>query len=556
MQLNNLLASPGFSAWMEGEPLDIQRLLYTPQGQPRLSIISIAHLSDSERMFFVTTLLNEVTSWMRSQPGTSSLRALLYMDEVFGYFPPTANPPSKRPMLTLLKQARAFGLGVVLATQNPVDLDYKGLSNAGTWFLGRLQTERDKARVLDGLEGASASAGVTFNRQRMETILSGLGNRVFLMNNVHDDEPVIFQTRWAMSYLRGPLTRAQIQALMQTRKTVVAEDVAPSTKRGICDTQQTAQQRPVVPPGIDEAFLVPQRALAGESTMVYRPAVFGVAQVHFVRSSAKVDLWETVSLLRPVSAAPPEDLWEDAELVNAEELDVDAEPVLEFRFASLPAELTRAKSYSSWKTALKNHLYQNHTLGLFECPMLKEKSRPGESEGDFRVRLRQRATEERDLSVEKLRKKFAPKLQSLQERIRKAKQAVSREKSQVRQQALNTALSFGTTVLGALFGRKLGSRTNVTRAASSMRSAARIAGQSGDVERAQENVETLREQLQELEDRFQEESAELRERYAPDALEIQPLPIRPRKSDLSVEQVTLVWTPWQVDAAGIAARAF
>ncbi len=173
MDLNNLLASPSFAGWMEGEPLDIQRLLYNPEGKPRLSIISIAHLDDAQRMFFVTILLNEVLAWMRTQPGTGSLRALLYMDEVYGYFPPVANPPSKQPMLTLLKQARAFGVGCVLATQNPVDLDYKGLSNCGTWFLGRLQTERDKARVIEGLEGASAQASATFNKQAMEATLAG-----------------------------------------------------------------------------------------------------------------------------------------------------------------------------------------------------------------------------------------------------------------------------------------------------------------------------------------------------------------------------------------------
>ena len=193
MTLNNLLASPSFAAWMEGEPLDIQQILYTPDKKPRLAIMSIAHLDDAQRMFFVTILLNEILAWIRTQPGTSSLRALLYMDEVFGYFPPTGNPPAKRPMLTLLKQARAFGLGCVLATQNPVDLDYKGLSNAGTWFLGRLQTERDKARVIEGLEGASAQAGSSFDRQQMEATLAALGNRVFLMNNVHDDAPVVFR---------------------------------------------------------------------------------------------------------------------------------------------------------------------------------------------------------------------------------------------------------------------------------------------------------------------------------------------------------------------------
>jgi hypothetical protein len=159
---------------MEGEPLDIQRLFSTAEGNPRLTILSIAHLTDRERMFFVTILLNEMIAWMRNQSGTSSLRALLYRDDVFGYFPPTANPPTKVPMLALLKQARAFGLGVVLATQNPVDIDYKGLSNAGTWFLGRLQTERDKTRVLEGLEGASAAAGAAFDRAKMKRILAGL----------------------------------------------------------------------------------------------------------------------------------------------------------------------------------------------------------------------------------------------------------------------------------------------------------------------------------------------------------------------------------------------
>src|SRR5712671_2206543 len=186
MSLNNLLAAPGFGAWMEGEPLDVDALLHTPEGKPRVAIVSIAHLSDAERMFFVSLLLNQVVGWMRTQSGTTSLRALLYMDEIFGFFPPVANPPSKTPLLTLLKQARAFGVGVVLATQNPVDLDYKGLSNTGTWLIGRLQTERDKARVLDGLEGAAGTAGQGFDRAGLERILSGLSTRVFLMNNVHE----------------------------------------------------------------------------------------------------------------------------------------------------------------------------------------------------------------------------------------------------------------------------------------------------------------------------------------------------------------------------------
>src|SRR6478672_10028818 len=259
MALNHLLASPSFASWMEGEPLDIQQLLHTPSGKPRLSIFSIAHLGDAERMFFVSLLLNQVLGWMRTQSGTTSLRAILYMDEIFGYFPPVANPPSKLPLLTLLKQGRAFGLGVVLATQNPVDLDYKGLANTGTWFIGRLQTERDKARVLEGLEGIAAGTGQKFDRQEMEQVLAGLSTRIFLLNNTHDDAPEVFETRWAMSYLRGPLTRVQIKALMDPMKgqsgTVQAaatESAKPSAPPPSAPAQS---QRPVLPPEVTQYFI-------------------------------------------------------------------------------------------------------------------------------------------------------------------------------------------------------------------------------------------------------------------------------------------------------------
>ena len=165
-----MLAAPGFDAWSAGEPLDAASLLFTPAGKPRIAIISVAHLDDAQRMLVVSLVLNAVLRWTRRQSGTSSLRALVYMDEVFGYLPPVANPSSKLPLLTLLKQARAFGVGLVLATQNPVDLDYKALSNAGTWFLGKLQTERDKARMLDGLEGVSSG----LDRQAIDRALSSL----------------------------------------------------------------------------------------------------------------------------------------------------------------------------------------------------------------------------------------------------------------------------------------------------------------------------------------------------------------------------------------------
>jgi hypothetical protein len=243
LRINGLIAAPGFAGWLQGEPLDIGAFFRSPAGKPRVSIFSIAHLSDAERMFFVALLLNEIYGWIRTQSGTTSLRAILYMDEIFGFFPPVAEPPSKRPMLNLLKQARAFGLGVVLATQNPVDLDYKGLANTGTWFLGRLQTDRDKQRVLDGLEGAAAAQSASFDRKSMEELLAGLTSRVFLMNNVHEDAPLVLESRWAMSYLRGPLTRDQIKVLMKDRRPQTAPAAAAETRTARADEDQQAREK-------------------------------------------------------------------------------------------------------------------------------------------------------------------------------------------------------------------------------------------------------------------------------------------------------------------------
>lgn len=550
MSLNNLLASPGFSAWTEGEPLDIQKLLYTPAGKPRLAILSIAHLSDAERMFFVTILLNEVISWMRRQPGTASLRALLYMDEVFGYFPPTANPPTKTPMLTLLKQARAFGLGVVLATQNPVDLDYKGLSNAGTWFIGRLQTERDKARVLDGLEGASTAAGASFDRQRMEAILSGLGSRVFLMNNVHDDAPTVFQTRWTLSFLRGPLTRDQIGILMSERKGATKPQAAESAMEQTSSGQRAAPvksisaggSRPVLPPDVPEFFVPFRGTVSAGETVSYQPTVVGVARVHFTQSKSDVDVWETLSLVSIVEGDVSTTIWEAAEVV------IDEEPELEkahpdgATFAELPGDLARPKKYAELTKDLRDFLYRTHTLHIWKCPSLKQFSKPGETEGEFRTRLSQGSREQRDAQVDKLRSKYAPKLALVQERIRKAEQKIEKEKSQANQQSVSTALSFGSTLLNAVFGRKLASAGNVSRAATAMRSASRVSREKQDVAQAEENLQTLQVQLEELEAQFQAEVDALSD-CGPDRLLLEEITIKPKKADIAVLKVVLAWTP-------------
>lgn len=560
MALNNLLASPGFSAWMEGEPLDIQRLLYTPAGKPRLAILSIAHLADSERMFFVTILLNEVIAWMRRQPGTSSLRALLYMDEVFGYFPPTANPPTKTPMLTLMKQARAFGLGVVLATQNPVDLDYKGLSNAGTWFIGRLQTERDKARVLDGLEGASTAAGANFDRQKMEATISGLGNRVFLMNNVHDDQPVVFQTRWALSFLRGPITRDQITQLMAGRKGAApaASSVPSATAAAAAPGGGVAQpapvpaassapapaaatsksSRPILPPDVPE-FFIPIRGASANVT--YRPTLVGTARVHFTQSKSGVDLWEDLALAVAIQGSVSPNIWDDAEMAIDEQPELEKTGVEGAGFADLPGDLTRPKKYAELTSALKDFLYRNHVCKIFKCPSLKQFSKPGEGEGDFRARLSHGAREQRDGQVDKLKAKYAPRLALVQERIRRAQQKIEKEKSQATQSTMSAAMSFGSSVLGALFGRKLASAANVNRAATAMRAAGRVSREKQDVTQAEENLQTLQDQLAELEAQFNAESEALGATANPERLTLEEIEIKPKKADITITQVALAW---------------
>jgi hypothetical protein len=542
MSLNNLIASPGFSAWMEGDPIDVQRLLFSADGKPRISVLYIAHLSEAERMFFVTILLNEVLSWMRAQSGTSSLRALLYMDEIFGYFPPTANPPSKTPMLTLLKQARAFGLGVVLSTQNPVDLDYKGLANCGTWFIGRLQTERDKMRVIEGLEGAAASAGGGFDRARMEQLLAGLGSRVFLMRNVHEDVPVVFQTRWALSYLRGPLTLPQIQRLGVPSRPAASPASTGAPPAAAAPAGAAAGAKPTFPPDVQEFFLRPRKPA---DALVYKPNAIGISKLHFVDAKAGLDAWLAYTHLAPISDDGREALWEEAEQKGDIKGDLDRQPSSGAQFAELGAGAASSKTHAAWRAALEDVIYQNVTLDLMSCSSLKLSAQPGECEGDFRARLAQSLREKRDMEVAKLKAKYAPKLQTLTDQLRRATERVEREKAQAGQQKLNTALSVGATLLGAFLGRGLASVGNVTRATTAMKSASKIGKEAADVGRASESAEVIQQRLNDLQSQFDQEVAALQADVDPSHLDVQKTQIRPRKSDISVGTVGLCWIPWR-----------
>jgi len=562
MQLNNLLASPSFGAWVEGEPLDVGRLLYTSAGTPRVAVFAIAHLGDSERMFFVTLLLNQVLSWMRSQSGTGSLRALVYMDEIFGYFPPVANPPSKPPLLTLLKQGRAFGVGVVLATQNPVDLDYKGLANIGTWFIGRLQTDRDKARVLEGLEGAAAGHGVRFDRARAEEILAGLGSRVFLLHSVYEEDVDIFESRWAMSYLRGPLSRAQIRSLMDARRAPAAgpaaspaPETAPVAGLGPAAAEPGSAGRPVLPPQVPQYFVRLRSVLPAGSSLRYEPRLLGVAQVRYADAKLGVDLLQDAMAVTHISdSAVPVD-WTAADDLAIAVSDLEKEPA-DAEYAPCAPAARQVRNYADWEKDFAVWIQNSHRLALLRSPSSGQVSKPREQEREFRIRLQQVSRELRDAASGRLREKYAPRIAALQERLRRAQAAKQREAEQARRAKLDTVISLGSTLLGAFLGRRAVSAGTVGKAATTMRSAGRAMSQAGDVTRAQDTVEAIQQQLQEIEAQFQVEVSAVAANVDPATEVLQPVELRPTRANVNVRLVALVWLPFRRDAVGAMAPAY
>ncbi len=579
MNLNNIIAAPGFQTWLQGQPLDVPSFLGTSSGQTRHSIFYIAHLSDAERMFFVTMLLNQIVTWMRTQPGTTSLRALLYMDEIFGFFPPVANPPSKQPMLTLLKQARAFGVGVVLSTQNPVDLDYKGLTNTGTWFIGRLQTERDKKRVLDGLESASSETGQALDRGELSRMISGLGKRVFLLHNVHEEAPITFHTRWAMSYLRGPLTRTQVQGLMKDRQPdqpvttpLAGTGVSPSQPAPVqpvsaAATQPKAAAAPAgsfatSPPALSsriQQFYVPVRRGATEAVLevekrekgkievqarnlLYVPAMLGMGRVHFVDQRRNVNEREDFALLAQAPEGPAVLVWEKSQPLGLEIRDLMDRPESDAYFDELPEAINESTEFTALKKSLDDHLYRNSSVKLFYSPVLKAYSQPNENERDFRMRLQQTAREERDAEVDKISDRYEKRIETLQERLRRSEATLARKEADVSARKRETLVSVGESVVGMFLGRR---STRVVSAAMSKQRQATMA--KLQVEEAQDTIEALQQEIKELEGELREEVAVVRDRWEEALSEFEEFPVTPRRQDVQIDLFGLAWTPqWQI----------
>jgi hypothetical protein len=556
LRFNSVLATPGFDVWLDGDPLDVASMLHTPAGKPRVAIVSIAHLGDAERMLVVSLLLSALLDWTRKQGGTSSLRAMLYMDEVFGYLPPVANPPSKAPLLTLLKQARAFGVGIVLATQNPVDLDYKALSNTGTWFLGKMQTERDKARVLDGLEGVTAG----LDRKELDATLSSLRSRVFLMHNVHESGPVVFETRWTLSYLRGPMGREELKRVSGGGATAArpsaaarngggprTEDQAGTLDQGRTkDPERTTdpeprpkddpRPRPVLPANVAEYFI-------NANATKWRGVLYGSARIHYTDPKLGVDTTQDLNVTVPFAeGAVPVD-WDSAEPADQRPEDLVAElPNPNSSFEPLPPAALDAKKYPGWAKTFGQWILRAERLTLFSAPDAKLTSRTGETELDFRLRLSQAARESRDAAVEKLRASYAPKVARLTQRVQAAEAGVSREQDQASQQRTQTMVSFGATVLGALLGRKAVTASTLGRATTAVRGVGRSMKESQDVTRASDKLTAAQEELKALEAELNEEIAALTA-VDPSTANIQTIEVKPKRGGVDVRLVALAWKP-------------
>jgi len=540
-RMNNLLAAPGFATWLDGDPLDVGRLLYGPTGKPRISVISVAHLDDAERMFVVSLLLGEVVAWMRTQQGTTSLRALIYMDEMFGFLPPVANPPSKGPLLTLMKQARAFGVGVCLATQNPVDLDYKAISNAGTWFIGRLQTDRDRARLLDGLEG---SAGGAFDRAVADATITGLGKRRFYVHSVHAKAPVVIESRWCLSYLKGPLTRDDMKRLRTAAPASGDAVTVDPAVRGPVLTPvaggESQATRPLVPPEIPQYFV----PASGQGDGVWVPHLYGAADVDFADARRGIDERRAVTVALALETAVAVVDWDQASACEVSPADLVTDPSHAGTFAPVPAQALQAKSFAKWSKDFDRWLSRTQRLDLFRHVSTGTISRPGEDERVFRIRLSDVVRSSRDAAVDKVRTKYASKLEAATEKVRKLELALDKEQQDVSQHrvqaGLSTASTIGSAVLGAIFGRRGGvTAGTIGKASTAAKGWARGSKEAEDVKRAEQNLAAARQALVDLESDITRAVEALDGAAAVDSLETMSL--APKRGGVHVHLVALVW---------------
>ena len=533
MLLNNVLASPTFSAWLEGESLDIEKLLYTDEGKPRVSILSISHLNDNERMFFVTLFLNKFISWMRTQSGTSSLRAMLYMDEIYGFFPSTSNPPSKNPMLLLLKQARAFGINITLSTQNPVDLDYKGLSNIGSWFIGRLQTKQDISRVVDGLLMSGSDA---LSKREISTILANLGKRVFLFKSAHRDAISLFSTRFVMSYLRGPLSKPQIEFLMSQKKEALKKlEIKPK----ILKKQKVLAQMnaPILSDEIRQYYYSPKAS----NTPEFEPFLLANATVRYYNAKRSIDKEEEFYFKYPLDDEILKIEWEE-EVINEDEKKLyDLRAHQNASFTPISSLILDEKKFKKLEKEFINYLYHQKLLTLYKVSSLKLESHLNEGLDRFKIRVADVVKLKEDEAVEKLRVSFDKKRVALDKKYQRAIERLEKEEADVSSRTTDTLVSFGMTILDAFLGRKSIKASTTRRAGTTLRNAKKIYDEKDDVLLAKQKVIQMQNEIEDLANELQDEIEDLSSKYKLENFEIENLFIKPRRSDIYDVSLDILW---------------
>jgi hypothetical protein len=529
-KFNNVLASPTFENWLKGDPLDIAALMYDARQKSKISIFSIAHLSDQERMFFVTLLLNKILGWMRRQSGTGRLRTLLYMDEIYGYFPPTKNPPSKEPMMLMLKQARAFGVGLVLSTQNPVDLDYKGLSNIGTWFIGRLQTKQDIAKVIEGLSGKIEGS---LPKERIEKLIASLPKRVFFLRSAHIGEVRLFRTRWVLSYLKGPLKKRDISILMAAKKRPQTESAAPAAKSARPRETAAPTAAPILPASIPQRF---EPALRSGGT--YVPSLALKGSVRFFNASRGIDIEEEICRLAELDERMESIDWEEAETCEEDVERAPARPSGGVGFAPLPPDIANARTLKPFARSFADWLYHEKRLELYRCKPLKAESKPGETRESFEGRLVDILEERKSVETEKLQARYAKKLETLHDRYRRALHKVEKEEQDVQQKTTGSLIDAGLAVFGALFG---GKRAAASKVGQAIKGGRNILKEKADVQRAQEQLAAVEEKIEAVKRELEEKLDALEEKYSLENYPVETFFIKPRRSDIQVETALLYW---------------
>ncbi|MDX9865903.1 MAG: type IV secretion system DNA-binding domain-containing protein [Anaerolineaceae bacterium] len=559
MLLNNFLASPSFQSWLEGQPLNIEQILYAEDGRPRHSVFYLAHLSEAERMFFVTLLFSSIETWMRAQRGTGGLRALVYFDEIMGYLPPVANPPSRTIMLRMLKQARAFGVGMLLATQNPVDLDYRALSNIGTWVIGRLQTERDKQRLMDGLQ----SAGGDIDLKEIDKLISGLQKRVFLMHNVHSSAPQLFSTRWVMNYLAGPLTRSQIPALNKLVHAELREEkeaAASAAKRASVPKAEeklettaaaTTSVPPVLPSGLDEYFLPADLDAAAAAKaarlsldgppqvagLVYRPALLAQAEVSYFSQKYGVEHERSIAALVEEMGGRAI-RWEDHPWQAQAAGDMHRQPQPNASFDVLPGWLSDAKGVKSMESEFVDWVYRTGAVRVRTNDALKVYAGPDVSSAEFREMCSEAARKELEAEVDKLETAFEKKLDALEAKVRRQELEVKEAEDEIGQRRMEELGTHGELLLSMLGKRR-------RRSVSTSLTKRRMTQQAkGDFEQEEEELAALKKQLDALEAERDAAIEQAKDKWAKIASDDSEVPLNPYKKDIFVEMFGVAWVPY------------